>query len=507
MKAVIPLYEEIDSISLDRLYKIIAEFSVDWIYWINPDSSIGFVSPSCKYITGYRSEEFINNPDLVRNIIEAEDCARYDARLENVEKGNVFYDEEFKIITKNGERKWIYQTSQAVYDNDNVYLGRYVNNKDISNYKDRWCNNCLKEDIYDSVSIGNYHVYPDGKIKYANDIVVKMLGYKNINELLPVNFESLIILNLAKRKKIKNILSAIGSLKNIETEWIKKDGSILYLKENIEAIKDNNDNVLYYDCVVHNITAMKQAERSLKETENKKNELEKLKTEFLATISHEIGTPLNVILNLTKMLKTDLQKENKHELAENANIIEVESQRIQRTINLILEMSQLVTKTYDYKPEAFDLYEDIVRPIYYKNKPDIENKNLKFVISKKVTNTMIIADKHSVYQIFIQLIDNAIKYTKKGKIEIAFYLNKTDQIDAYVIDNGMGIDEKFLPYIFSIFSQEDNSYSRMFEGTGLGLALVKKYCELNNFEIIVRSKKGEGTAFRITFPHNFQIVD
>lgn len=495
------------SISKERLYKIISEFSVDWIYWINPDNTIGYVSPSCKYVTGYRQDEFMHNQDLIFKLIDPSDRERYIKHIKNIERGNVFFNEEFKIITKHGERKWIAHACQSVFDDHNEFLGRYVSNRDITEFKESSCNSCIKEDIFSSVSLGNYHVYPDGIIKYANNVFVELLGYKNIDDVLGMNMDNAILLDPDKRNKVKKILNVIGSLKNVESEWIKRDGSIIYVKENLNAVKDTKNNLLYYESIVQNVTEMKKAEFSIKEVEIKEKKLEKLKAEFLATISHEIRTPLNVILNLTQLLKMDLHKGINEEVIENTRIIESESKRIQRTIDLILEMSQLVTGTYEYYSEIFDLYEDVLKKIYFERKVETEDKNIEFILTNNIIDSNIIADKYSVRQIFCQLVDNAIKYTNVGQIEIKLGLNDDGNIIVTVLDTGIGINEKYIPYLFTTFSQEDNSYSRMFEGTGLGLAMVKKYCDLNNLQINVQSEKGKGTAFEVVFSKNTHRLD
>ncbi len=494
-------------ISKDKLYKIIAEFSVDWIYWINPDNTIGFVSPSCKYVTGYRQDEFMHDPDLILKLIDPSDRRRFVDHLKSIERGSVFFNEEFKIITKHGERKWIAHACQSVFDDHNELLGRYVSNRDITGFKDSFCHSCIKEDILSSISAGNYQVYPDGRLKYVNNTFLELLGYNNNDEVLGMNMEKAILLDPDKRNKVKKILNVIGSLKNVESEWIKRDGAVIYVKEKLNAVKDSKNNVLFYEGIVQNVTELKRAELSIKEIEIKEKKLEKLKAEFLATISHEIRTPLNVILNLTQMLKMDLQKGIKDEIIENTTIIESESKRIQRTIDLILEMSQLVTGTYDYNSEIFDLYEDVLKKIYFERKAETDYKNIEFILTDSTIDSGIIADKYSVRQIFCQLIDNAIKYTNSGKVEIKLYVNNEGNLSVSVVDTGIGINEKYIPYLFTTFSQEDNSYSRMFEGTGLGLAMVKKYCDLNNLLIKVESQKGEGTTFEVVFPKNINKIN
>ena len=97
------------------------------------------------------------------------------------------------------------------------------------------------------------------------------------------------------------------------------------------------------------------------------------------------------------------------------------------------------------------------------------------------------------------MIDNAIKYTKKGKVEILLGKNKTNNIIVEVKDTGIGISKEFLPRLFEVFAQEERGYTRSFDGNGLGLALVKKYCELNKIIIEVDSEKNIGSTFRVIF--------
>jgi signal transduction histidine kinase len=114
------------------------------------------------------------------------------------------------------------------------------------------------------------------------------------------------------------------------------------------------------------------------------------------------------------------------------------------------------------------------------------------------------ADLYTTIQIFSNLIENAIKYTHKGGIKISINSMEdsmqTKGFNICVSDTGIGISEEYLDKLFTPFSQEETGYTRRFEGNGLGLALVKKYCELNDAEVCVRSKKGIGSTFIVSFP-------
>jgi signal transduction histidine kinase len=109
------------------------------------------------------------------------------------------------------------------------------------------------------------------------------------------------------------------------------------------------------------------------------------------------------------------------------------------------------------------------------------------------------ADEYSVNQIFDNLINNAVKYTKEGEVKVKVDSFQNGQVVVDVSDTGIGISEEFLPNLFQPFIQEEQGYTRKYEGNGLGLALVKRYCDMNNAEIQVFSRKGEGTTFRVIF--------
>ncbi|MDX9924510.1 MAG: ATP-binding protein, partial [Ignavibacteriaceae bacterium] len=111
----------------------------------------------------------------------------------------------------------------------------------------------------------------------------------------------------------------------------------------------------------------------------------------------------------------------------------------------------------------------------------------------------IYGDEYSIGQIFSNLVDNAIKYTNTGFVKLKVFESHEKNIVVRIIDSGIGISEEYLEKIFEPFSQEEQGYCRSYDGNGLGLALVKRYCKINNAEIDVISEKGKGSSFQITF--------
>ena len=491
----------------EPFFKLIADFSDVWVYWINADSTLGYNSPACKYITGYDlTDELFSDIHFLEKLI-------HPLYLKNFKKYNEFFDrglnishEEFSIITKTGQLKWIHHYCQTVYDREGKYLGIYAANTDITEVKKLkelfLFNESTVQRIPDSNSHGYYQIYFDGTLKSANQTFLNMLSYKTIEDLAGFNVEEHCLLSPDNRNDFKNELLKHGFVKEYESKWIRKDWTIVYLKETASIIESMSWEKPFYQGIVEDITERKLTELANNEAQSNRIKTELLKTEFLATISHEIRTPLNVILNFTQLLKGEDSTAAANEKNEAIDIIVTEGERIKRTIDLILELSQLQSDTYEYIFTELDLFDDVLIPVFKIYEPKAAKKGLRFNVTRLLTNTLTTADKQSVIQIFTQLLDNAVKFTPTGRIDVSIYQNIIGQICVEVADTGKGIREDYIPHLFSLFSQEENSYSRTFEGIGIGLAIIKKHCSQNNIRVDVESKKNVGTKFIITFMGN-----
>jgi len=240
-------------------------------------------------------------------------------------------------------------------------------------------------------------------------------------------------------------------------------------------------------------------EEKLIDARNKAIESERTKSAFLSQMSHEIRTPLNAILSFSNLIKSEISDNITPEISECFDMIERGGRRLIRTFDLILNAAGI--QKGDYKPEftKISLVSDIIRPLISRYAVIASKKNLGFSLIDNAISSVVEADFCSLNQVFINLIENAIKYTEAGKIDIVVDCNHENKICVEIIDTGIGIEEKFLPYIFSNFTQEETGYTRKYDGNGLGLAVVKAYAELNDLAISVNSKKGEGTRFTIVF--------
>ncbi len=251
--------------------------------------------------------------------------------------------------------------------------------------------------------------------------------------------------------------------------------------------------------VASDITEQKRSERELINAKVKAEESDKLKSEFLAQMSHEIRTPINVMIGNVDYLHQSFNEKMDADTRDCFDGIDLASKRIIRTVDLILNAAELQTSGYKSQFAEVDLNSEILNKLSLENQLLATQKGLELVYKCVIKETIILADEYSVTQIFANLIDNAIKYTKKGKVEILLGNHKSGKIMVEIKDTGIGITKTFLPRLFEPFAQEEQGYSRSFEGNGLGLSLVKKYCEINKATIEVESIKNVGTTFRVIF--------
>lgn len=285
---------------------------------------------------------------------------------------------------------------------------------------------------------------------------------------------------------------------NFEKRFIKKDTKIINAIVESVLTKDEKGSPVNFIIQVIDVTQQKKAQRELIAAKEQAEESDRLKTAFLAQMSHEIRTPLNVILTSTSLIEEELS--HLPDTDEDNLMLSINSagQRLLRTIDLILNMSSIQSGSYKAEYEPVELNKELFRLIN-EFKSISSEKNIDLLFSSQVKEAPILADKYTVIQIFQNLVDNAIKYTHQGKVEINVYRDPGKKICVEVKDTGIGISKEYQKNLFQTFSQEDQGHIRKFEGNGLGLALVKKYVELNNAEISFTSEKGNGSTFTVLF--------
>lgn len=235
-------------------------------------------------------------------------------------------------------------------------------------------------------------------------------------------------------------------------------------------------------------------------------ENEKLKTEeannaikkFLATFSHELRAPLNNIVGFSDLIASDFQTLPPDRIRDFMKNIQISGQHLQHLIGDILDLSKIEAGKMDLHIEGFpiDYFVDAIKRVLNQ---DLEKKNINLVFKTSPQVEMLFVDQTRFKQILVNLVSNAIKYSKPNSvIEIGFQ-RVENEIQIYVKDEGTGIKPEEIPKLFRPFQQTKNT-SALKEGTGLGLAITKRLVELHGGQIEVNSQWGVGTIITITIP-------
>jgi signal transduction histidine kinase/CheY-like chemotaxis protein len=299
---------------------------------------------------------------------------------------------------------------------------------------------------------------------------------------------------------IKILKKNNGEYYNYEVEFILKNGEE---KTGLMAGKiinyDGKDRLL---TIIRDISDRKQYIIDLEQAKEKAEKADKLKSAFLANLSHEIRTPMNAIVGFSDLLKDD--NITIKEKAEYIQIVNESGDELLKLIDDIIDIAKI--EADELKIEEIEFYIDnIMVDLYttYKNKIKFNNKNINLICEScsKTKKLLAYIDPYRVKQVLSNLISNAIKFTEEGYIEYGFLING-DKLEFFVKDTGIGIDKKYKDLIFERFRQIDESKTRKYGGTGLGLNICLNLVKMMGGDIWLESKSKEGTIFYFTVPFN-----
>ncbi|MGB5277139.1 MAG: ATP-binding protein, partial [Gammaproteobacteria bacterium] len=254
-------------------------------------------------------------------------------------------------------------------------------------------------------------------------------------------------------------------------------------------------------------TEQKQAELDLIEAKQAAEAANIAKSRFLATISHEVRTPMNGVMGMLELLKKTPLSDKQHSFTENAYR---SGRSLLTLINDILDFSKIESNKLKLEHVPFnikDTIDDVLRIVA----EDAKRKRLNLVTEIPDINPLLVGDEQRLRQVLINLIGNAVKFTEKGNVIVR--LTKTAeyktgiQLKFEISDTGIGITPEALPFIFNDFTQQDDSTTRKFGGTGLGLAITKQLVNMMGGEIHVDSTPNVGSSFWITLQFETQLTE
>jgi len=471
-----------------------------------------YVNPYFTEITGYELKDIPTKEDWFKKAYPDEE---YRKKVSEKWSGDGNHlsrakQREFRIICKDGQSKYIEFRSTFLKDQKVSVLTdvtqRRKTEKALKESKERL--RTVMETIADPLV-----VYDDqGKVTYLNPAFTRVFGW-SFNELLGQRIDFVPDEEIPETQKaIARIFQGDG-LYGFETRRRTKNGTTIAVRIGAALLLDpqgkpNGSVVNFQD-----ITQEKQAQDEL----NKMNqELQKAieqatlmahdaeaannaKSDFLANMSHEIRTPLNGVLGMTGLLlDTDLNEDQRHY----ARTVLNSGEGLLGVINDILDFSKIEAGKLEMETIDFDLrymLDDFASIMLV----HMKEKELEFLCAASPEVPVLLqGDPGRLRQILANLVGNAAKFTKKGEISVRVYMEKETQTDVRLLfsvkDTGIGISPEKHDLLFQSFSQADTSTTRKFGGTGLGLTISKKLCEMMGGKIGVNSEEGKGSEFWFT---------
>ncbi len=369
--------------------------------------------------------------------------------------------------------------------------------------------------LYENAVEGIFQCTADGRLLGANPALAKLLGYESPQHLLAAipNIFQFCLTDPALTRTIRQQLQTEGRIIDLEIPWWHccQGGGRFWISLSIwrvDATQHNAqieqlDDGMRYDGLVADITARKEKEQAEREREAAKAAREKAeaanraKSEFLATLSHEIRNPLNGIVGMARLLQRDPLASLQ---AERVNTIYYASEALLTILNDVLDYSQIEAGKQPVEWVDFSVRDltDSIRLLLSSRAAD-KGLTLSTQIAPAVPATLK-GNSRCLRQVLINLLGNAIKFTERGSVTLTLEMVEKNQLRCAVRDTGIGIAEDAREKLFRRFAQADASIAHRFGGTGLGLVICKQLVESSGGQIGFDSAVGAGSTFWFTLP-------
>jgi PAS domain S-box-containing protein len=339
----------------------------------------------------------------------------------------------------------------------------------------------------------------DGNLIDINPAYANIIGY-SVEEALKINFWKLIPYRGVYEKQLA-LLETTGRYGPFETEYVHKEGYLVPIRLSGLIVPHNDKPFIWTNAT--DITEQKKAETALRlakeSAEQAKTMAEnanRAKSTFLANMSHELRTPLNAIIGYSDMLREEAQDMEYQEIISCLENIETAGKQLLNIISDILDITKIEAEKMDITLAEFEVNQ-LIKEVVTLTQPALEDNHLEIIITEDI-GTMY-ADSTKVQQILQNLLHNAGKFTKQGIITLS--VSRTPEWFTFkVADTGIGIEKEKLKDIFESFNQADNSTTRQYGGTGLGLTICQQFCQMMGGYIEVESQWCKGSLFIVQLP-------
>jgi PAS domain S-box-containing protein len=330
----------------------------------------------------------------------------------------------------------------------------------------------------------------DGRIERVNPRTEELLGYSEAE--------------LTGRPALSLVADgeAPSATASSQRTYRARDGRLIPVLLSAAGLRGASGSVEGYVWLAQDMSELKRTQGELERARDAAEQANRSKSVFLANMSHELRTPLNAVIGYSQMLREDYIGPEQVEVYGDLEKIERSGQLLLGIINDILDLSKIEAGRETVKPQQFDVAA-VLQDVSNAVQPLARQQGNVLDIDCPEHARMAYADLPKFRQSVLNLVNNALKFTEKGRVSVA--VNRLcngdgEWTEVHVSDTGIGIGPEHLGKLFQPFSQVDGSATRKYNGTGLGLAISKKFCEMMGGDITVESEPGRGSRFSIRVP-------
>ena len=483
------------------------------MYTANENGIINFANSRVSNLTGYTVEELTGkhfsvllDPDWIKKVIGFY-LNQFQQRVSSTTL-------EFLTRTKSGQKKWVEQSAQLLIDNDRISgfqcmvkditerkeIEFELNRSELKRKENEYRLNAILENATTLIFIkdleGRY-IMVNKRFKEVFDLTDEMIINKT-----DYDFNTKELADHYKKldEEVVAGLTAIESEELIKTPTGSRN--LLLVKF---PLFDDKQNVFGISGIATDITERVQSRQELERALKNAEDAKQLQEQFLANMSHEIRTPLNGIQGMSNLLLETKLSDDQRDFT---NMIKQSLNNLVAILNDVLDFSNIRAGKLTLEKIEFDIVE-ILEAVKNQFAHQVNGKGLDFrVLIDNTVPPYLLGDPYRLKQVLINLVGNAVKFTKKGGIQIHVSLQQKLEKQARILfsieDTGIGISDDKLNSIFESFAQANIDISRLYGGAGLGLAISKGLVQLQGGEIFAKSKTGEGAVFSFYLPYGLK---
>ncbi|HEX8987473.1 MAG TPA: PAS domain S-box protein [Rhodocyclaceae bacterium] len=495
----------------EEKFHTIADHTYDWEYWQGANQEIVFMSPSCQRVTGYTQADFTADPALLHTIIHPDDRTSMQRHLDDAryaDEGTI----DFRIVRRDGEIRWIAHGCRAIFGADGRFMGRRASNLDITERKQAeqrlhgayaYTRSLIEASLDPLVTIGR-----DGKITDVNAATEAITG-RSRQALIGTEFSDYFSDPDKARAGYRQVFSE-GRVHDYELEIRHHDGHLTPVLYNAVVYRDDEGAVVGVFAAARNITERKRAEEAARrlnaelesrvaqrtaELEATNKELE----EFSYSVSHDMRAPLRAIDGFTGIVLDEhaeaLGEDGRRLLTAVRDNAHQMGQLIDDILHFLrMRKRKMAPGVVDVAAAAREAFAELAAALPSAHKARLLMGDLPPAWG----------DRDMIEEVLDNLLSNAFKFASADRplvVEVGG-TSDPDETSYYVRDNGIGFDMQYANKLFRVFERVHPT--GQFEGTAIGLALVKRIVERHGGRVWAEGKVGEGASFHFSLPTGAQ---